>query len=90
MISPARGITNNGRRIDFSCTWYENMKNVIEIVVNPRIKLLRDGSSIIETIEGTLSTTELQKQKNSSIFLLNRVYQETNTSLMHQKLGTFN
>lgn len=66
------------------------MKKVIEIVVKPIIKLLREGTNIIDTIEGTLSNTELQKQKKTNIFLLNNTYQETTTSLMHQKLGTFN
>lgn len=65
-----KGIISNGRRIDFSWTWYENMKKVIEIVEKPTTRLFLEGFITRDSIEGMLRVQLERKQSPTRVALL--------------------
>ncbi len=83
-----KGIMHKGTNIDFSWTWYENMKKVIEMQLKAKIRTFWVGLSIRAIIEGTLNTIHSMKHKNVKIGLEIQFWYLKRTSDKHQKLGT--
>lgn len=81
---------SKGTKIVFSCTWYENKKKLrLMFKKTKRVSFCLWGDKIPTTTEGRLPINDKRAQKNTSVPLENLDYHFKNTSVKHQKLGTF-
>ena len=90
MIYPTNGIIIKGSKIDFSWTWYENIKKVREIAVKPITIDFLVGFNESDNIEGILRTRLDTAHKTTRVDLLKCFSHCIIVSVMHQKLPTFN
>ena len=76
--------------MDFSWTWYENMKNVRDIVAKPITSDFFVGFRPRDSMEGMLRTKLDRKQKMTKVDFAKCFYHYRTVSVIHQKLPTFN